>query len=92
MGQDIEGLNWMTPETKKQALIKLHAITNKIGYPDTWRDYSSVDIMPMTSLAMCRGRAIRNQAQPEQDRQASRSRRVEHDSADGKRRIQSAAQ
>jgi len=45
LGQDIEGLDWMTPETKKQALVKLHAITNKIGYTDTWRDYSSVKIV-----------------------------------------------
>ncbi len=45
LGQDIQGLDWMTPETKKQALVKLHAITNKIGYPDTWRDYSSVKIV-----------------------------------------------
>ena len=35
----------MTPETKKQALVKLHAITNKIGYPDKWRDYSAVKIV-----------------------------------------------
>jgi predicted metalloendopeptidase len=34
----------MTAETKKQALVKLHAISNKIGYPDHWRDYSSVAI------------------------------------------------
>jgi predicted metalloendopeptidase len=45
LGQDIEGLDWMTPETKKQALVKLHAITNKIGYPDTWRDYGTVKIV-----------------------------------------------
>jgi len=44
MGQDIEKLTWMTSATKKQALAKLHAITNKIGYPDKWRDYSSVEI------------------------------------------------
>jgi putative endopeptidase len=44
LGQDIQNLDWMTPETKKQALVKLHAITNKIGYPDKWRDYSSVKI------------------------------------------------
>ena len=44
LGQDIEQLSWMTPATKKQALIKLHAIANKIGYPDHWRDYSSVVI------------------------------------------------
>ena len=45
LGQDIQELEWMTPETKKQALVKLHAITNKIGYPDAWRDYSSVQIV-----------------------------------------------
>lgn len=35
---------WMTPETKKKALEKLHAVTNKIGYPEKWRDYSAVRI------------------------------------------------
>ncbi len=44
LGKDIEAVTWMAPETKKQALIKLKAITNKIGYPDKWRDYSSVVI------------------------------------------------
>jgi putative endopeptidase len=45
LGQDIQGLDWMTPETKKQAAVKLQAITNKIGYPDTWRDYGTVKIV-----------------------------------------------
>jgi endothelin-converting enzyme/putative endopeptidase len=44
MGQDIEKLDWMTPATKKEAMIKLRAITNKIGYPEKWRDYSAVEI------------------------------------------------
>ena len=44
LGQDLEQLPWMTAETKKQALVKLHGIANKIGYPDKWRDYSSVVI------------------------------------------------
>ena len=44
LAEDIEKLPWMTPATKKEALIKLQAITNKIGYPDKWRDYSSVEI------------------------------------------------
>jgi putative endopeptidase len=51
LGEDIEGLDWMTPETKKQAIVKLHAITNKIGYPDTWRDYSSIKIVRGKFLA-----------------------------------------
>ena len=44
LGEDIEKLDWMTPATKAQAMVKLKAITNKIGYPDRWRDYSSVVI------------------------------------------------
>jgi predicted metalloendopeptidase len=44
LGQDIDGLTWMTGPTKQKALEKLHAIANKIGYPDKWRDYSSVAI------------------------------------------------
>ncbi len=47
MEDDIKTLTWMSPATKQQALAKLHAIVNKIGYPDKWRDYSSVDIKPM---------------------------------------------
>ncbi len=45
LGSDIQDLDWMTAETKKQAIVKLHAITNKIGYPDTWRDYGTVQIV-----------------------------------------------
>ena len=44
MQNDIEQLTWMGPETKKQALEKLHSVVNKVGYPDKWRDYSSVTI------------------------------------------------
>ena len=44
LDQDIAGLEWMQPATKEQAQIKLHAIEEKIGYPDRWRDYSSVKI------------------------------------------------
>jgi putative endopeptidase len=42
--KDIDGLDWMTPPTKKEALVKLHAIADKIGYPDRWRDYSTLTI------------------------------------------------
>ena len=42
--EDIQNLPWMSEETKKQALIKLAAINNKIGYPDKWRDYSPLRI------------------------------------------------
>src|SRR5262245_2824302 len=41
---DIKTLPWMTETTKKQSLAKLQAIANKIGYPDNWRDYSSLEV------------------------------------------------
>jgi putative endopeptidase len=44
LDEDIQGLPWMTEETKKQAKLKLLAIRNKIGYPDAWRDYSSLTV------------------------------------------------
>ncbi|MGC1385676.1 MAG: M13 family metallopeptidase, partial [Candidatus Acidiferrales bacterium] len=46
MAVRIQQLDWMSPATKEQALAKLHTIRNKIGYPDQWRDYSSVKIVP----------------------------------------------
>ncbi len=46
LADDIQGLSWMSDETKKQAKVKLDAIRNKIGYPDVYRDYSSVVIKP----------------------------------------------
>jgi endothelin-converting enzyme/putative endopeptidase len=44
LAEDIHHLSWMSDETKKQAKVKLDAIHNKIGYPDVYRDYSSVVI------------------------------------------------
>jgi endothelin-converting enzyme/putative endopeptidase len=43
MQQEIKALDWMGAETKQRALDKLHAVVNKIGYPDQWRD--SVDVV-----------------------------------------------
>ncbi len=45
LATDIQGLDWMTPETKVKALEKLHGITNKIGYPEKWRDYSALKVV-----------------------------------------------
>ncbi len=44
LADDIRQLPWMSEPTRQQALIKLQAITKKIGYPDKWRDYSSLEI------------------------------------------------
>jgi putative endopeptidase len=45
LDEDIQGLPWMSDVTKKQAKVKLQAIRNKIGYPDVWRDYSSLTVV-----------------------------------------------
>ena len=42
--KNVNELTWMTPETKKKALAKLRLVSNKIGYPDQWRDYSALQI------------------------------------------------
>ena len=44
LARDIDGLDWMTDTTKKEARRKLDAITNKIGYPDNWEAYEGIAI------------------------------------------------
>jgi len=44
MQEDVQDLPWMSAETRKNALEKLRAVANKIGYPDKWRDYSALQI------------------------------------------------
>jgi putative endopeptidase len=53
MDKDLNQLDWMSPATKVKAKEKLHAVMNKIGYPDKWRDYSKLEII--------RGDALGNQ-------------------------------
>ena len=55
MGQDIQSLEWMSPETKAKAETKLHMVADKIGYPDHFRDYSKLTIVRGDAL----GNAIR---------------------------------
>ncbi|MEP6917421.1 MAG: M13 family metallopeptidase, partial [Acidobacteriota bacterium] len=45
MDKDIQETAWMSPETRAQAAAKLKAVANKIGYPDRWRDYSTLRIV-----------------------------------------------
>ena len=44
LGERIQGLEWMSEETKAKALEKLAAFHVKVGYPDKWRDYSNLEI------------------------------------------------
>ncbi len=53
MSKDIDGLEWMSSETKVMAKEKLRGVMNKVGYPDKWRDY--------TKLEITRGDAVGNQ-------------------------------
>ena len=50
MDKDIDSLDWMSSATKVRAKEKLHAVMNKVGYPDKWRDYSKVKIIRGDSL------------------------------------------
>lgn len=42
--EHIQKLDWMSDSTKVKALVKLNAITKKVGYPSRWKDYSRMDI------------------------------------------------
>jgi predicted metalloendopeptidase len=44
MAADIDSLTWMSSATKEQALVKLKAVTNKIGYPEKWKNYDTVTV------------------------------------------------
>ncbi|MBI3552551.1 MAG: M13 family metallopeptidase [Elusimicrobia bacterium] len=50
MQDDIKGVTWMSPQTQQKALDKLAEVTNKIGYPDKWRDYSKLNISRTDAL------------------------------------------
>jgi len=45
MDQDLDTLDWMSQETKTRAKAKLHAVADKIGYPDRWRDYAKLSVV-----------------------------------------------
>jgi putative endopeptidase len=50
MDRDIDTLAWMSAPTKLEAKEKLHAVINKIGYPDHWRDYASLIVSPTDAI------------------------------------------
>ncbi len=49
LAEHIDSLDWMSDATKAKAHEKLNAFTVKIGYPDTWKDYSTLDVNPSAS-------------------------------------------
>jgi predicted metalloendopeptidase len=57
LADDLKTLPWMSEATRQQALTKLNAITNKIGYPDKWRDYSAFDVRRESYVANVFGAA-----------------------------------
>lgn len=46
MGNRIRTNSWMSPETRQAALLKLEGMDVMVGYPDVWRDYSSIEVRP----------------------------------------------
>ncbi|HWB27857.1 MAG TPA: M13 family metallopeptidase [Chitinophagaceae bacterium] len=58
LGERISRLDWMSDETKQKALQKLHAIVNKIGFPDKWETYDGVVIKRDSLLANIRSISI----------------------------------
>ena len=50
LGQRIDDQEWMSADTKKRAHEKLDAFYVKVGYPDTWKDYSGLNIDPQKNL------------------------------------------
>jgi putative endopeptidase len=71
MQQDIDAAPWMSGETKKAAMVKLNAVVDRIGYPDTWRDYSTLTVARddalgnrERALAFSRARTLAKIGQP----------------------------
>jgi len=58
----IEGLEWMTPETRERALTKLAQFTPKVGYPDTWRSFEELSVSPTDLMGNVRASSLFDQA------------------------------
>ncbi len=58
MEKDLDTLEWMSPATRVKAKEKLSEVANKIGYPNKWRDYSKLEILPGDAM----GNSLRTRA------------------------------
>jgi putative endopeptidase len=76
---DISTLSWMGENTRKQALIKLDAIVDKIGYPDKWIDYSTLNVDRSTFVInRLRATEFAEATRSGEDRKAGRQTRMDH--------------
>jgi putative endopeptidase len=86
MRRRIEGLTWMGPATKKEALDKLASFGLKIGHPDSWRDYSGLEVRPGDLFGNAeRAQRFEWDLPPRPHRAARGQGRVGDDAADGQR-------
>ena len=82
-------LEWMTPATRDKALAKLEKFTPKIGYPDEWRDYEGLDVVPGDLVATVRSaRRFDAALRVRQGGRSDRRARMAHVPADGQRLLQ----
>ena len=91
METDLNQIAWMSADTKKLALAKLHSVVNKIGYPDKWRDYSAVNVVRGDFLGnVDRAAVFESKRQLDEDRQARGPHRMGHDAAHRERLLRPA--
>ncbi len=89
----IRNSDWMSPETREVAIRKAQTVRVKVGYPDTWRDYSKLEIRPGDAYGnRVAERAVRMGPDRLADRRQDRSGRVGDGSADRQRVLQPAVQ
>ena len=90
---DIRSLAWMTPATREKAIEKLQHIMPKVGYPDTWRDYSALAISRGDLVGEREARnGVRVEPQARAPRPAGRSPRMGHDAAHRQRLLRRSAE
>ncbi|MGC4055546.1 MAG: M13 family metallopeptidase [Paludibaculum sp.] len=58
--EQLQAADWLTPETRKNAVAKLNAFVPKVGYPDKWRDYSAVKVDPKAYFENTRAASLNN--------------------------------
>jgi putative endopeptidase len=89
----IDAREWMSERTREQALAKLASFNQKIGYPDRWQDYATLEVLSDSYAANVQARACASgEARSRARRQAGGPRPVADDGADGERVLQRVAE